>query len=300
MRTSNAPRLGLALALLVVAGCASSPRTPAAPSAAAPAAPVAIPSPAAAPFRDTHEQLQATLWMQTAIEYRMVCESIYRAGAAALDDALADPTWSAAVEQTDGASDLPPAVVLDLDETVLDNSRFQGELVRRRLVYTRELWGQWARQRRAELVPGAKAFLAAAHEMGIAVFFVTNRTPEEESDTISNLAALGVDTTPEHVMCVGENGWPADKSARRQLLAGTHRIVMLVGDDLGDFVPARLPVADRAAAAEKHTDWWGTRWIVLPNPAYGSWERALLGFEPGLSEGQSLQRKLSLVKGFTE
>lgn len=291
----NAARPALALALLVVTGCASS-RPPVAPAAASAPTPAAT----AAAARDTHEQLQATLWMQTAIEYRMVCESLYRAAAGVLDAALADRTWSAAVEQIGDVSALPPAVVLDLDETVLDNSRFQGELVRRRLVYTPELWREWVRQRRAELVPGAGAFLAAARERGVAVFFVTNRRIEEEGDTVANLADLGVDAAPETLLCAGENDWPSDKAARRTLIAGTHRIVALVGDDLGDFVPARLPVAERAAAAERHAAWWGTRWIVVPNPAYGSWERALLGYESGLSDEQSLQTKRALVKGFTD
>jgi acid phosphatase len=238
--------------------------------------------------------------MQTAVEYRMVCESAYRAAAGVLGAALADRTWSAAVEQIGDVSALPPAVVLDLDETVLDNSRFQGELVRRRLVYTPELWREWVRQRRAELVPGAGAFLAAARERGVAVIFITNRTLEEEADTVANLAALGVDAAPESIMCAGENGWPSDKAARRTLIAGTHRIVALVGDDLGDFVPARVPPAGRERAAEAHEAWWGTRWIVLPNPAYGSWERALLGYASGLSDEQSLQTKRALVKGFTD
>jgi len=294
MRTSNAPRLGLALALLVGTGCASSrpPVATAASPAAAPAA--ATPAP-----RDTHEQLNAALWMQTSVEYRMVCESAYRTAAAALDAALADRTWSAAVEQSGDATDLPPAVILDLDETVLDNSRFEGEQALRRQPYTPALWTEWVRLRRAALVPGAKAFLDELRQRGVAVYFVTNRSADEEADTLANLVALGIDASAENVMCLRENGWTSDKTVRRQLVAATHRIVLLVGDDLGDFIPARLPVAERAAAAERYAAWWGTRWIVLPNPAYGSWERALLGHEPDLSDAQSLQRKRSSVKGFT-
>ena len=251
-------------------------------------------------LRDTHEQLNAALWMQTSVEYRMVCESAYRAAAAALDAALADRTWSAAVEQFGDASALPPAVILDLDETVLDNSRFEGEQALRRQPYTPALWTEWVRLRKAELVPGAKAFLDALQQRGVAVYFVTNRSADEEADTLANLVALGIDASPENVMCLRENGWTSDKTVRRQLVAATHRIVMLVGDDLGDFIPARRPLAERAAAAGERSAWWGTRWIVLPNPMYGSWERAALGNEPGLADAQSLARKRALVRGFAD
>jgi acid phosphatase len=289
-----------ALLAAVLAGCAST-HAPAPdgapPPAGAAAARPATPAPAAA-LRDTHEQLQGALWVQTSVEYRMVCETVYRAAAAALAPALADGAWTAAIEQAGDASALPPAVVLDIDETVLDNSLFQGELARRRLVYTPALWREWVAQRRAGLVPGAAAFLAAARASGAAVVFVTNRTAAEEADTIANLAALGVEVAPEDVLCAGENDWPSEKSARRRAVAERYRIVLLVGDDLGDFMPARLSPAERAAAAHGHAAWWGRRWFVLPNPMYGSWERALLGFEP-LPDAQSLSRKLSLVKGFT-
>ncbi len=237
--------------------------------------------------------------MQTSVEYRMVCESIYRAAGVALDAALADRGWSAAVEQAGDAAALPPAVILDLDETVLDNSRFEGEQALRRQPYEKALWTEWVALRKAGLVPGAKAFLERARARGVAVFFVTNRSAAEEADTVANLSSLGIDGTPDTVLCLGENGWSSDKTARRQLVAGTHRIALLVGDDLGDFIPARRPLEQRAAEAELHAAWWGTRWFVLPNPMYGSWERALLGNESGLTDSQSLQRKLSLVKGFT-
>jgi 5'-nucleotidase (lipoprotein e(P4) family) len=307
MRTMKVQKLALAAAVLLLAACASTSRTPAAPATAAtpatvatPAAPAASATAASAAPRDTHEQLQGALWVQSSIEYRMVCASIYRAATAALDAALADRTWSGAVEQTGDPAGLPPAIILDLDETVLDNSLFQGELARRRLVYTRELWGEWVAQRKAGLVPGAGAFLAAARERGMAVFFVTNRAAAEEADTIANLTALGVQATADEVLCAGESDWASDKVSRRRHLARDYRIALLVGDDLGDFIPARLTPEQRAAEASTYLSWWGTRWFVLPNPMYGSWERALLGFESGLSDAQSLQRKRDLVKGFTQ
>jgi len=276
------------LALVVVlASCVSSTRS-GAPAAAS----------ASTTCRDTHEQLQTALWMQTAAEYRMITESVYRAATLALETALADGDWTAAVEQAGEVGTLPPAVVLDLDETVLDNSRLEGEEVLRRQPYTRELWHEWVRLRKAELVPGAKAFLDAAQRRGVAVFFITNRAAGDETDTVANLLALGIDASPENTMCVGESGWTSDKTARRALVAQSHRVLLLVGDDLGDFIPSRLPAAERVAAAERQSAWWGSRWFVLPNPMYGSWERALWNHESGLTDAQMLERKISVIKGF--
>ncbi len=299
-------KLALLGSILLAVGCISSVRT-APPPAVAPAPNAAPPAaamqgePVAAAARsccrDTHEQLQGALWMETAAEYRMLAGTTYRAATGALAAALADPTWTAATEQTADASTLPPAVILDLDETVLDNSRFQGELVLRRIPYTSAVWKEWVALEAAGLVPGAKPFLDDARARGVAIYFVTNRSVGDEAHTLANLRALGIDASADDVMSVGENGWTSDKTARRQLIAATHRIVMLFGDDLNDFIPAKLTPERRVAEAEKHSAWWGTRWFVLPNPMYGSWERALYGNEPGLSDREILLRKLARVRG---
>ena len=256
-----------------------------------------VPPPCPCP-RDTHEQLQGTLWMQTAAEYRVLAEATYRAAGRSLRDALANPAWTAAAEQTADPSRLPPAVILDLDETVLDNSRFQGEQVLRREPYRRPRWVEWVRLEKAALVPGAKEFLRDVRDQGIAVFFVTNRTLEDEPSTLKNLAALGIQSTAEEILSSKENGWSSDKTARRQHLAQSYRILLLIGDDLGDFIPAKLTPEKRVEAAEKHLDWWGTRWFLLPNPMYGSWDRALYDDDSSLPDAEVLRRKLKRVQGF--
>jgi len=145
----------------------------------------------------------------------------------------------------------------------------------RRIPYTSAVWKEWVALEAAGLVPGAKPFLDTARDRGVAMYFVTNRSIDDEAHTVANLHALGIPASAEDVMCVGENGWTWDKTARRQLIASTHRIVMLLGDDLNDFIPAKLTSERRVAEAEKHSAWWGSRSFVLPNPTYGSSERAL-------------------------
>ena len=156
------------LLAVLVSGCVSTGPTPSRPAQQ----PVSCPT----FLRDTHEQLQGTLWMQTAAEYQVLARTTYREAGEAIGKALADPKWTAATEQTADPSSLPPAVILDLDETVLDNSRSQGEQVFRREPYSPTLWTDWVKLKKAALIPGAKEFLSAVRTQKIAVFFVTNRT----------------------------------------------------------------------------------------------------------------------------
>ena len=274
------PRLILTCLLLALGagGCAS--------RAAAPAG-APVPSSVAVA---THENLHAVLWVQTAIEFRATALQAYGRARQQLDAALADPSWTAALEQTADASALPPAVILDLDETVQDNSPFQARAIRAQLAaraagrwvegFDPVAWDAWCAEAKAGAVPGAAEFLRYARSRGVTPFFVSNRTGPLEAATRRNLAALGIEASdaPDTVLLRNERPeWSAsDKTARREAVARTHRILLLVGDDLGDFVPADGSVAARAERLAAHEARWGTQWIVVPNPMYGSWERAIL------------------------
>ena len=252
-----------------------------------------------APPRAEHPTLYSTLWVQTSPEYRATAWQAYRAASETLRRALADSTWTAAVEQ-EGAdfAGLPPAVVLDVDETVLDNSPYQARVIRGDGSFDPVAWGAWVDEARAEPVPGAREFLRLADSLGVAIFYVTNRDDELEAATRRNLEAVGLPVDPDldTVLSRGEReGWTSDKSSRREAVADRYRIVLLVGDDFNDFVAARLPRADRDRLAERHRDRWGERWIMLPNPNYGSWEGAL--YPAGdLSEEEEARLRLEALE----
>jgi acid phosphatase len=220
----------------------------------------------------------------------------YGRATVALDALLADRAATAALEQKGSFGSLPPAVILDVDETVLDNSRFEGEQIRRGAsTFDTKHWDQWVQAARADALPGAVEFLKAARQKGVRTFFVTNRDAAGEGATVANLRQVGIEATAEEVLVKGENGWTSDKTARRAHVAASHRVLMLCGDDLGDFVSVQgLDVAARYAAVDSHTAWWGERWVVLPNPAYGSWERAVSG------GGDPLAGKRKAVRGITD
>ena len=252
---------------------------------------------AAASLRDTHEQLNGVLWVQTSSEFWAQASATYNAAQLALEQAMSEKSWSAALEQTAGYQNLPPAVILDLDETVLDNSPAQAQVVLERTIYQPDMWAAWVDKSAATAIPGAPAFLSLAEKRGVKAFFITNRTLAEQGATLKNLADLGIHASDETVLCSGENGWTSDKTARRALVAKSHRVLLLVGDDMNDFVStAKLTPAERIALAKTHADRWGKSWFLLPNPLYGSWERALF---PGLTKDEEiLARKREQVKGF--
>lgn len=281
--------------LLMCLGCASaggrSDRVPPVPSGSS--------NPQTAERRDTHEGLNVVLWVQSSAEFWAVTTATYNSAQLALDHALNDRAWTAALEQPGGYDNLPPAVILDLDETVLDNSAAQAQMVHEDTTYEQEMWNVWVEQRAAVAIPGAQSFIASAERKGVKVFFVTNRAASEQPATLENLAALGIKASDDTVLCSGENGWTSDKTARRAEIAKSHRVLLLVGDDMNDFInTAKLTPADRVALANKHADRWGKSWILLPNAMYGSWERAVYS---GLTnDAEILQRKRQQLKGFRD
>jgi 5'-nucleotidase (lipoprotein e(P4) family) len=229
------------------------------------------------------ETLNATLWMQRAPEYRALTEQVYRVATRRIAAAAAG---SAAVEQQGVAADLlarmPTAVVMDLDETVLDNTVYQARQLRAHRSFDPLTWGEWVGAAEAQAVPGAREFIAAARRLGHTVFFLSNRdcttpapTPEDpcpaKTATMQNLVRLGIDLAPdpEHLLFRKDRPeWGAGiKTHRRAFIAAKYRIVALVGDDLGDFVDPKVFAGDR----ERLEPHFGTDWFVLPNPIYGSW-----------------------------
>lgn len=221
-----------------------------------------------------------------------------------LDKALADRSWTAALEQTGDFTQLPLAIISDVDETLVDNSPAQARAIRRNLGYfDRTLWNEWVNERGSSALPGAVEFARYAASRGVTIFYVTNRTHEEEPATRDNLTRLGFEVKnlsglgPELEDTLLTRGPSPEKRERRAAVARHYRILLLLGDDLGDFLPEiRTTVGGRAAKSLPHEKMWGDRWIVLPNPSYGSWEGAVTGSRPGLADEETLRRKREALR----
>jgi len=249
------------------------------------------------------EGFQGVLWVQTSVEHRALCQQTFLAARAQLRQALADPGWTAALEQQPGRGRLPPAVIVDIDETVLDNSPFHGTLLKTGHVFSTELFRHWVEAARAKALPGAVAFTLAAKALGVEVFYVTNRSADEEPATRRNLAREGfpvADTIDTVLMRKERPEWLWDKTSRRAAIARNYRILLLVGDDFNDFTSgARTSIDKRLQLSEKYQGRWGTRWFVVPNPTYGSWLGAIYDYEWGMTPDEKRQRRREVLDVFT-
>ena len=267
----------LFVATFALGACRSTPETAGTPPPAATAITTATATPA-------DDNLNAVLWVQRSAEYRAAAETVYRAAAARLDAALKDPTWDALVpeERANPVRGLPPAVVMDIDETVLDNSPYQARLVRDGAEYNEVTWDAWVREQRAKPVPGVVEFARAAQAKGVTVIYISNRAEHLIEPTLANLRAVGLPVKDDsvflglgtHVPDCEQEG--SEKLCRRQFAGRSYRVLMQFGDQLGDFaqILANTPEA-RDALQAQYRAWFGERWWMLPNPTYGSWEPAL-------------------------
>ena len=188
---------------------------------------------------------------------------------------------------------------MDIDETVIDTGAFQSQMARNHARFSSRPWREWQERNQPAAVPGAVEFIAAAQARGVTVFFVTNRDHPTEETARRNLAAIGVALPKEidTVLCRGERaGWSSDKESRRQFIAQSYRVLMLFGDDLSDFISDYRVAPDlRVNAALKHGE-WGTKWFMLPNPMYGSWEASLYDFRADLSPDEVSRQKFDKLR----
>jgi 5'-nucleotidase (lipoprotein e(P4) family) len=248
-------RLIVSFACALAAACHSGTSAPIASPAPPPA--VATPSGVVAATATLPEAIR---WVQRSAEYHALIAQGYRA-------------VTTRVEQQ-AASRKPGAwaVVLDADETIISNLRYQVERVG--LGYSADSWGAWVRRREATPLPGAAGFLARVRELGGRIAIVTNRLESECADTIAVFKAHGL--VFDAMLCRPDKG-PSDKSPRFDAVAAGKvsgsttplEIVAFVGDNIQDFPGLTQALRQKGEAALAG---FGVRYFLLPNPMYGSWE----------------------------
>lgn len=185
---------------------------------------------------------------------------------------------------------LPPAVVLDIDETVLDNSPFNVNMLREGFAYSEDRWAKWCERREATPLPGALEFINLADSLGIEVFYVSNRAASLMDATIDNLVAYGFpNADTSHLLLKSHT---SSKDDRRAAIRADYEIILLMGDNLGDFdgIFDDRSVNNGKPSVHAHSNDFGTRFIVFPNPVYGTWERAV--FPEGMPGEPEILEKL--------
>ena len=168
------------------------------------------------------------------------------------------------------------AVVMDLDETVLDNTPLLVRDMEQCHDYTKwDTWGDWEKQGHPGLIPGAKAFLDNVDHHKVRIYYVSDRTNENKTDTLKTLQSLGLPQVSEESVLLDTG----TKEERRQAIMKNQQIIMLFGDSLPDFAAQfknKKPTEEQRQLVESNSQHFGADWIVLPNAAYGSWSKAKL------------------------
>lgn len=249
------------------------------------------PATATQPQANNEYQEGAILWTQSSGEQRALAYQAFTLARMILDKDL----------RINRRSRMKRAIVVDVDETVLDNSRYQATLLKNRQSYDAQSWTAWVNRAQATAIPGAVEFLRYADSRGVRVFYITNRKLIEKEATAVNLSKLGFPGVNDQSLLVRTDAVSSSKEERRQMVSAKYRIVLLMGDNLNDFAEIfekSKTVNDRVGAVERNKSSFGTQFIVLPNPMYGDWENAIYDYNFKLTEEEKAAKRKSQLKTY--
>lgn len=232
------------------------------------------------------ENMMATNWYQTSGEARALYLQGYNIATQRLKEYLKTPHTK------------PYSIVLDLDETVLDNSPYQAENIILGRGYDSKSWDEWVNMKKAKAVPGAKEFLQFADKNGIKIYYISDRTESQLEATIENLRAEGIPVQANDSVLLKNKDDKSGKVNRREYVKNHTQLIMLFGDNLSDFdLFSSKSIDERNAKVEELSKEFGDRFIIFPNPLYGAFETAIYGGKfPQAKE--KLEIKESILKGY--
>jgi 5'-nucleotidase (lipoprotein e(P4) family) len=219
-------------------------------------------------------KLFATAYQQKSAEYKALCYQAYNIARLRIEQFNRE------------RSPKPKAIMTDIDETILNNSPYEAHQLLQGKDYDDTSWVNWTSKGIADTIPGALHFLQYASASGIEIFYVTNRGENEREGTLKNLKKFNFPNADnEHLLLKGKS---SSKDDRKNSIAETHTIVMLMGDNMNDFsslFEKKYP-DERAKVADDFANEFGNRFIVLPNPVYGDWEFSLYHYNYRLTATQ--------------
>jgi 5'-nucleotidase (lipoprotein e(P4) family) len=230
----------------------------------------------------------AVLWQQSSGERRALSYQSF-----ALARMLLDRD-----RRANRRSKMKRAIIVDVDDTVLDNSAFEAWMIRNHRPYEAQSWTEWCNRAAATSVPGAVEFLRYANSRGVRVFYITNRKLIEKDGTATNLKKVGFPEVTEETLLVRTDPKSSSKEPRRLSISSRYRVVLLMGDDLNDFAEVferSKTVSTRIDATERNRAQFGTRFIVLPNPMYGHWEDAIYG-EGKMTAAEKIEKRRNALR----
>jgi 5'-nucleotidase (lipoprotein e(P4) family) len=240
---------------------------------------------------DTEYLEGAVLWQQTSGERRALSYQTFALARIMLDRDL----------RLNRRNRRQRAIIVDVDETIIDNSRNQARIVKQGVPFTPDSFTAWVNRAECDAVPGAAEFLRYANARRVRVFYVSNRRQIERDGTARNLKKLGFPNVNDETLLLRRETGEMIKEPRRVAVSARYRVVLLMGDDLNDFAAVfenSKTVDSRNESVEQNKAQFGTRFIVLPNPMYGNWETAIYGYGSKLSEAEKAEKRKSSLKSY--
>ena len=229
--------------------------------------------------------IMSVLWYQRSTEMRALYYQCFNWAKLRVEmDLLKNPTKTR------------KAVIVDIDETMLNNSPFETNCINTGKSYSSESWKNWTFMENAEALPGAVEFSKFAETKGVEVFYISNRKVDEFDVTLKNLQKEGFAFADSSHLILKTT--TSDKTVRRNIVKKDHEIILLIGDSMGDFDNIFENRKDDYgfSTVDANKKMFGDKYIVLPNPMYGAWEKAVLDFKKGLSDEEKYNlRKKKLI-----
>ena len=212
----------------------------------------------------TNDLTMSVLWYQRSGEMRASYYQAYNFAKMSL------------LQKINSKSTKPYAVVLDIDETVLDNSPLEGELIKNRKEYSDAEWLKWTSLIKAKALPGALDFVNFAKSKGVTIFYVSNRSKKNElKSTLKNLQKLNFPQADSAHLLLKTT--TSSKIERRNTLRQKYNIALYIGDNLNDFDAVFEDREENFGmkTVDMNKDRFGVDFIILPNPMYGAWVKAI-------------------------
>ena len=221
-------------------------------------------------------RLGAVMWYQNAAEVRALQYQAFNIARLRLEQAL----------QTPHVKKL--AMVVDVDETILDTSAYEAENFFSGKRYSSETWHQFMLRKDARATAGAVDLINYAQSRGVEVFCITNRKIAGLDATYENLKKLGFQIKKGNLILRTDT---SDKQERREKVLKDHEVVVFMGDSLGDFLSVfdKKDLQSRQRDVDRVASLFGNKFIILPNPMYGTWEGAIHAKAKNPESEQSLR-----------
>ena len=199
-------------------------------------------------------------WIRGSDEYKALCNQVYGQAIYQIKKKMTYNNFSLNQSNVNNY-----AVIMDLDETVLDNSDYQVGLFERNASFNMDSWAKWVEREEAKLVPGAKEYIELLRKNNIQIIFISNRMHVRLDATKNNMKKLGVGL-PSDIYLLRKDRADKKYIRRNEVFTKTGRmekfkkytVLQYLGDAMGDFV-------------NDDFDRFGIDQFIFPNPMYGKW-----------------------------